>query len=122
MKTIVSFLLVCFFFMNCNTQQEVSSISTIELKALLENDNIQLLDIRTPDEIKLGFIDKAKFANFFDDDFVQQVSTKFNIEKPIYIYCRSGNRSVKASKLLIPKGYNVINVLGGYNKWQAEHK
>lgn len=122
MKTTVSFLLVCFFFMNCKTQDEVSSISTIELEALLEYDNIQLLDIRTPEEIKLGFIDKAKFANFFDDDFVQQVSTKFNIEKPIYIYCRSGNRSVKASSLLIPKGYNVINVLGGYNKWQAEHK
>ena len=122
MKTTVSFLLVCFFFMNCNTQEEASSISTIELKALLEYDNIQLLDIRTPEEIELGFIDKAKFANFFDDDFVQQVSTKFDIEKPIYIYCRSGNRSVKASKLLIPKGYVVINVLGGFNKWKAEHK
>ena len=122
MKTIVSFLLMSFFFLNCNTQEELSSISTNELKTLLQNDTIQLLDIRAPEEVKLGSIDKAKFANFFDDDFAEQVSTKFDIEKPIYIYCRSGNRSVKALKLLKPKGYVVINVLGGYNKWKAENK
>ena len=122
MKTIFSFLMMSFFFLNCGNQEDLPSISTKELKVLLKNDTIQLLDIRTPEEVKLGSIDKAKFANFFDDDFAEQVSTKFDIEKPIYIYCRSGNRSVKASKLLKPKGYVVINVLGGYNKWKAENK
>ena len=35
-----------------------------------------------------------------------------------YIYCEYGSRSEKACKVLINKGYNVVNVLGGYNDYK----
>ncbi|WP_439132728.1 rhodanese-like domain-containing protein [Polaribacter sp.] len=116
--------LICFTalsFMNCASQEEVKSITTIELKSLLEKKEIQLLDVRSPQEIKQGFIKTAKFANYFDDDFLEQASKKIDKSKVVYLYCRSGNRSGKSAKILQENGYNVYNVLGGYNQWKKEN-
>lgn len=110
-----------FFFINCNSQQEIKTISTIELKTLLAKENIQLLDVRSPKEIKNGFIKTAKFANYFDSDFYEQALGKLDKDKPVYLYCRSGNRSGKSAKILQEKGYEVVNVVGGYNQWKKEN-
>lgn len=110
-----------FFFANCNSQEEVKSISTLELKALLTKENIQLLDVRSPKEIKEGFIKTAKFANYFDENFYEKASKQLDKTKTVYLYCRSGNRSGKSAKILEEKGFKVVNVLGGYNQWKNEN-
>ena len=110
-----------FFFVNCNSQEEIKSISTSELKVLMAKENIQLLDVRSPKEIKEGFIKKAKFANYFDADFYDKASNQLDKNKPVYLYCRSGNRSGKSAKILQEKGFEVYNVLGGYNQWKKEN-
>ena len=86
-----------FFFINCNSQDEIKTISTSALKTLLVKDNVQLLDVRT------------------------KATAQLDKNKPVYLYCRSGNRSEKAAKILKEKGYEVYNVLGGYNKWKQEN-
>ena len=53
--------MMSFFFVSCNSQEEIQSISTSELKILLAKENIQLLDVRSPKEIKLGFIKEIFF-------------------------------------------------------------
>lgn len=121
MKNIFSFLLMSLFFMNCNSQEDIKTITTPELKTVLEQNKIQLLDVRTPNEIKDGFIATAIFADYFDTDFYKKATTQLDKTKPVYLYCRSGNRSGKASKILQEKGYDVINVLGGYTKWKQEN-
>jgi rhodanese-related sulfurtransferase len=110
-----------FFFVSCNSQEEIKSISTAELKELLAKENIQLLDVRSPKEIKQGFIKTAKFANYFDADFYEQASKILDKTKPVYLYCRSGNRSGKSAKILQEKGYEVYNILGGFNQWKKEN-
>lgn len=110
-----------FFFINCNSQQEIKSISTKQLKVLLEKENIQLLDIRTPKEIKQGFIETALFVDFYDANFHTKAIEQLNKNKPVYVYCRSGGRSAKATKVLQEKGYKIFNVLGGYNQWKKEN-
>lgn len=114
-------IIIGLFFANCNSQVEIKSISTLALKGLLDKDSIQLIDVRTPKEIKQGFIKTAKFANYFDADFYEIATKQLDKTKPVYLYCRSGNRSVKAAKILKEKGYQVINVLGGYNQWKIEN-
>jgi rhodanese-related sulfurtransferase len=121
MKNVLSLLLMSFFFINCSSQEEVKSISTIELKVLLEKENIQLVDVRTPEEIEQGFIETAKFANFYDADFYTKITTQLDKNKSVYLYCRSGGRSGKSAKILQEKGYTVYNVLGGYNQWKQEN-
>ena len=39
--------------------------------------------------------------------------------KPVIVYCRSGNRSAYASGLLDRMGYQATNVAGGYEAWKA---
>ena len=118
-----SFFVLLFFltFTGCSAQNDSKSITTIELKALLEKEQIQLLDVRTPKEIEKGFIKTARFANYFDYDFFKQASKQLDKNKAVYLYCRSGNRSGKSAKILQEKGYNVYNVLGGYNQWKKEN-
>lgn len=121
MKKIVYIFILSFFFINCNKKQEINTITTSELKVLLGKEKIQLLDVRTQQEIKKGFIETAVFANFYDEKFYERVAAILNKTKPVYIYCRSGNRSGKASVILKEKGYKVVNVLGGYNQWKQEN-
>ena len=77
-----------------------------------------LLDVRTKEEYQKGHIKGAKLIP------VQELSQKidtFTIAKdfPIYVYCRSGNRSTTASNLLIQHGYTkVYNLSGGINAWK----
>ena len=121
MKNVLCLFFMSFFFINCNSQEEIKSISTQELKVLLTKEKVQLMDVRTPKEIKDGAIETALFANFFDEDFATKAVNKLDKSKPVYLYCRSGNRSSKASKILQEKGFEVYNVLGGFNTWKKEN-
>lgn len=44
---------------------------------------------------------------------------KLDPSKAVYLYCRSGNRSGKAAKLLVSLGFNeVYDLRGGYASWR----
>ena len=120
MKKGICLLLLSFLFLNCNGQQASNTISTAELKRLLAQGEVQLLDVRTPKEIQKGAIKTALFANYFDVDFEKVATVQLNKSKPVYLYCKSGNRSGKACEILKDKGFEVINVLGGYRQWDSE--
>lgn len=121
MKQLGYIFLVSFFFINCTKQQELKSISTSQLKTLLAKEKIQLLDVRTPEETKQGFIKTAVFANYFDNNFAEKAIKLLDKSKPVYLYCRSGNRSGKSAIILKERGFEVYNVLGGYNQWKKEN-
>ena len=40
--------------------------------------------------------------------------------KKIIVYCRSGNRSGIATKILNQNGFDAYNMLGGMNGWKGE--
>ncbi len=76
--------------------------------------------MRTPSEWQAGIIEGAAKVNVFDKNFSASVDKLLNKEKPVYVYCRSGRRSLRASKILVEKGYQVYNVLGGYKAWVSK--
>ena len=97
------------------TKQLVELISPKDLNAKLGD--IQLIDIRTPAEYSGGYIKGAVNINFFDRNFMDQMS-KLNKEKEIYIYCRSGNRTGKAASRLKDQGFSKIyDLQGGILNW-----
>lgn len=122
MKNILFLFVSCFLLMNCSAQENQKTITTKELKVLLATEKVQLVDVRTPKEVKQGAIKNALFVNYFDADFTEKIVKKLDKDKPVYLYCRSGNRSGKATKILQEKGYEVYNVLGGFNQWKKENK
>lgn len=82
-------------------------------------EDLQLLDVRTPEEYEAGHIGDAVLINFFDENFVQQVEAKFDKNQPLMLYCRSGNRSAKATTKLKAAGFKVIyDLKGGYKTWE----
>lgn len=114
-------ILMTVFFVSCANSQDVKSVSTSELKQLLSKEKIQLLDVRTPDEISQGFIETAKFANIFEADFLEKATNQLDKKKPVYVYCRTSNRSSKAGALLKEKGFNVYLIKGGYTQWKSNN-
>jgi rhodanese-related sulfurtransferase len=96
------------------------NISTEEAAALLKNSSTFLLDVRTPAEFAGGRLPGATLIP------VQELSSRgselpADKDRPILIYCRSGNRSVTAAKQLAKEGYtNLHNMKGGMIAWRAE--
>ncbi|MDQ6982226.1 MAG: rhodanese-like domain-containing protein [Mariprofundus sp.] len=75
-----------------------------------------LLDVRTPEEYAEGHIKGATLIP------VQVLAERINAvphDKQVYIYCHSGTRSARASKLLAGHGYtNIENIKGGIVAWK----
>ncbi|RLD24371.1 MAG: hypothetical protein DRI54_06210 [Bacteroidetes bacterium] len=103
-------------------QSTVVSLNTIEWHSKLQSDPGSIIDIRTPDEWRSGYIEDADFANIFDKDFITQVNIiQEKKNKPLYIYCRSGNRSKEAMRVLSENGYTHVYELNkGILDWQKE--
>ncbi len=100
-------------------QTVIELISPEVLKEKLKDD-IQLVDVRTPNEYREGYIKGAKLINFFDKDFLEQMS-KLDKDKELYIYCRSGNRSGQAAKKVKSLGFTKIyDLKGGIKNWNAK--
>ena len=58
--------------------------------------------------------------NFFNDDFITQATSKLDINKPVYLYCKVGGRSGKAAKKLKEAGFTkVYDLKGGFDKWKS---
>ena len=92
-------------------------VSQTEFKTLIKAGNGQLLDVRTPGEFNAGHIKNAENIDFTGSDFREKVA-KLDREKPVLIYCHSGNRSGKASLILKELGFKEIyDLQGGYSNW-----
>ncbi len=115
---IINFVSLFLILVSCNFQNEVT---VTELNQLIENEsNIQILDVRTPEEWNNGTIKNTIKINFNDIDFIKNIKTTINKNKEVYIYCNSGRRSKKAVKLLNKEGYKAINIKGGYKVWKSQ--
>ena len=68
---------------------------------------ILVIDVRTTQEWQSGHLEEAIHIEWQD---ILSISESVSKDKEIYLYCRSGNRSGKAAKILIDAGYiNAIN-------------
>ncbi len=73
-----------------------------------------LLDVRTPQEFASGHIPGA--INISIDELTGRLS-EVPQDKPVVLYCRSGNRSNQAAQILDRAGYTQIYDLGGIINW-----
>ncbi|MEP5255368.1 MULTISPECIES: rhodanese-like domain-containing protein [Winogradskyella] len=116
------FLLSFSFFTSCFNSTledgEVKLITAKEMKSILELEEVQLIDVRTPKEYDGGYIANAQNIDFmsptFDDDI-----TKLDKNKPVILYCKSGGRSAKCAQKMKAAGFKKIyDLKGGISKWE----
>ena len=98
----------------------LKDIDTKTLKTMLaDQENLQVLDVRTPGEVEAGTIGDPVVINFQDSDFRSQLS-KLDKDKPVVVYCAAGGRSAKAADLMHEAGFKeVYNYTEGYRGWAA---
>ena len=95
-------------------EQPAASITTIDWNKALEMSKAGafLVDVRTPAEVEKGKASPAA-VNIPLQEMPQRLS-EFPKDKDVLVYCRSGKRSMAASKFLVENGYTrVFNIDGG---------
>ena len=75
-----------------------------------------VLDVRTPEEFAEGHLAGAVNVDVFAPDFAQQVQAMdLPTEEPVYLYCRSGQRSGSAAAILQSMGLTGAVNVGGFD-------
>jgi phage shock protein E len=73
-----------------------------------------VLDVRTPDEFDQQHLEGAMNVDILDHRFVERLAElKLDRHAPIYLYCRTGNRSGHAARILRQNGYARAFNVGG---------
>lgn len=88
--------------------------------AIVENPDLILIDVRTPQEVEeQGYIDAPNVQFIPLEEFVAMKDQwPADLDAPIAIYCGSGHRSTIAMSILWSYGYTDVQSLrGGYSAW-----
>lgn len=86
---------------------------------LQEDSSITLVDVRTPEEYADLHIPGSVLMPL--DTIKKEAEKKLDSkEATIYVYCRSGNRSATATKILEELGYTKVYNIGGITTWPYE--
>ena len=91
---------------------KIFALATLLLSSKAFSDEPLIVDVRSLEEVKTGIIQDAIHIEWtqIDKEINNIDITK---DQPIYLYCRSGNRSGKAAVILEKIGFtNVINAGG----------
>lgn len=76
-------------------------------------ENFVILDVRTPQEYSDSHIVSSKNIDFLNSSFKNEIS-KLDKTKVYKVYCRSGNRSGQAVRLMKELGFQDVENLGGF--------
>jgi adenylyltransferase/sulfurtransferase len=95
----------------------MKEITVTELKEKMDaGEDIELIDVRQPDEYAFAKIEGAKLIPL--PEIVQRMDEIDN-SKPIVVHCKMGGRSAKAIEFLQASGFegDMANLVGGITAW-----
>lgn len=97
----------------------VDSITPAEAQKYLNDKHYVFLDVRTDSEYLNAHIPGSKHIAL--NTISENNKDLFDIKnKKIIAYCRSGNRSLAATKMLSSYGFEIKNMSGGMMRWQGK--
>ena len=102
------------------TMTDYVYITQEEAKRIIDTEEgYIILDVRTEEEFESGHIPGAILIPDYEieEKAPEQLTDRSQL---ILVYCRSGNRSKKASAALAEMGYTNVKEFGGINTWQYE--
>ena len=109
-----------FYTTSAQSSDAISVLNKNQFAEAIHGKKVVLVDVRTPEEYSEGFIEGAINIDYFNQQsFIKQISA-LDKKEPVYLYCRSGNRSMKAARQLVSLGFeNVYDLAGGYMAWSS---
>src|SRR5690625_1847137 len=101
--------------------QKLQVVSTEVYKEIIKDTSLTLIDVRTPEEYADGALPGAVNIDYYDEENFHEAYDAFDRKEPIYLYCRTGNRSIKTADKLIEMGFEEIyDMEGGYMQWTKD--
>lgn len=92
------------------------TVGVDELAAAVD-DGATLIDVREAYEYDAGHVEGAQLMPLAD---TVRLASGLPKDEPVYVICRSGNRSLVAAEALVDAGFeDVRNVDGGMIAWQS---
>ncbi len=91
----------------------IPEVSVDQLATLLA-DGVRVIDVREPAEFEQARLAGSELIPL--SSILERVDD-FRGERPVYVICRSGGRSMQACNFLAGQGVDVVNVSGGLMAW-----
>lgn len=118
MKTYYSVLALFLILSGCMFQQPdyLKMVSAKELNQIMQNQDILLIDVHTPEQRHIKGTDA-----FIPYNEIEKYQDKLPKDKntPIYLYCEGGPMGNAAARKLHELGYdNISNLEGGAKAWR----
>lgn len=124
-KLIICCLLFLALVTSCKDESQTTEIKMVtpeEMQSLLDQEDVQLVDVRTQQEYEKGYIENSQNIDILSPTFEQDI-LKLDKSKPVIVYCKSGGRSAKCSKKLKAAGFvKIYDLEGGLEKWKFSGK
>lgn len=97
------------------------NIDVKKFSEMIKEKDIIILDIRTLQEVRSGYVKGAIHIDFYSNDFKEKLD-ELERTKKYLVYCHSGGRSTTASKLMKQMNFhNVYNLSGGVGALMRKH-
>jgi L-ascorbate metabolism protein UlaG (beta-lactamase superfamily)/rhodanese-related sulfurtransferase len=93
----------------------VKTVNVEEFAEKMAQQDVRLIDVRTPKEYAEGHLVGAENIDVKAADFAERIK---DLKGTVAVYCRGGRRSIKAAEQLSKQGCTVYNLDGGILAWQ----
>ena len=102
-----------------NDQSEnIEVVTPEEMQEISELEDVQLIDLRTPQEFDTGHIASSQNIDYFSDTFEEDIQ-KLDKSKPVVVYCKSGKKSAECADKMKDNGFvKIYDLDGGIAKWK----
>lgn len=125
MNSRILFLLVVLsirWLASCSAQSgDVTHLPPLEFQKILNDNQVQLIDVRTPEEFAAGHLTGARNMDMQHVGFEQMISV-LDTNRLVALYCLAGARSNQAAQFMRKKGFTKLyDLKGGLNAWNHEH-
>jgi len=117
MKKVIVLIASVLLLAGCSSSSSTNELSVSEFSNKVAEAGVVTLDVRTPGEFNEGHIEGALLVDFQSGNFENEIAS-LDKSKTYAVYCRSGNRSGQAVKVMSEAGFtNIYNLNGGVIDW-----
>ena len=117
MKKVMALIASVLLLAGCSSSSGAIDLSVTEFSAKVAEAGVITLDVRTPGEFAEGHLKGARLIDFQSGNFENEISI-LDKNATYAVYCRSGNRSGQAVKVMRDAGFTkVFNMNGGVIDW-----
>lgn len=106
--------------LGCINEDKAVMVTPEEMQNILHLEDVQLIDVRTPEEYNEGHIKNSQNIDYKSPTFGEDILV-LDKTKPVIVYCKSGKRSGNSSKILKKAGFVIVYDLeGGILEWKEQ--